>query len=110
MTEKEKNKIRIKIEREWRKKLDTKNINKDDDLMDLGKFYFLNKKFENAKEMFLKALKAIPNDHEAAYNLGLCYEAMNDIENAIIFYKKTLEINKDCKLANDHLQKLVGTD
>lgn len=90
--------------------MDSKNITQDEDLIDLGKFYFINKKFENAKEMFLRALKMIPNNYEASYNLGLCYEAVNDVENAIIFYKKALEIKKDCKLANDHLQKLIGTD
>jgi tetratricopeptide (TPR) repeat protein len=84
--------------------------NNDKDLIEMGKFYFINKKFENAKEMFFKVLNKDPFNYEVIYNIGLCFEAINDTENAIFYYKKTLEINKDYKLAVEHLEKLTGTE
>ena len=86
------------------------NNRDEQDLLELGKFYFLNKKFEKAIEVFKKALKEDTINAEITYNLALAYEAVNDLDNAHIFYKKTIALNPEHKLAGEHLRKLVGGD
>ncbi len=86
----------------------SKKFGKDEDLLELGKFYFINKKFNDAIEILKKAFDLNSADDEIAYNLGLCYEAINDTDKAKFYYKKTLYLNKEHKLASEHLHKIVG--
>ncbi|MDI6640735.1 MAG: tetratricopeptide repeat protein [Elusimicrobiota bacterium] len=78
------------------------------DLIEAGKFYFVNTKFDKAIEEFKKALKFNPNDPEIYYNLGLAYESKGELDEARKMYEKAVEINPNYSLAKEHLSKLIG--
>ena len=80
------------------------------ELLELGQFYFLNNKFQKAIEIFGQLLKEEKTNYDAMYNLGLSYEALNDFDNAKIFYKQALGIKADHVRAKEHLQKLIGKE
>ena len=86
-----------------------KNQSEDEkEILELAKFYFLNRKFEKAVECFKKVLKLNPGNADAYYNLGLIYENQNDPDAAKKMYEKALDIDEDNKLAREHLNKLIG--
>jgi Flp pilus assembly protein TadD len=85
-------------------------MNDEKDLLELGKFYFLNNKFQKAIEIFKRLLKEEKTNYDAMYNLGLSYEALNDVDSAKIFYKQALDIKADHKRAKEHLQRLIGKE
>lgn len=87
---------------------EVKNVKEDK--MELGKFYFINKKFELAKSFFLEILEKDETNYDAIYNLALCYEALNDLDNATLYYKRVLSIKEDHKLAKEHLSKIIKLD
>ncbi len=82
---------------------------REQDLIEMGKFYFVSEKYDEAIDEFQKALKLNPKNAEIYYNLGIVYETKNINQEAKEMYAKTLEINKDHKLAQEHLDRLVGT-
>ena len=82
---------------------------KEQDLIEMGKFYFLSQKYDEAIEEFQKTVKLNPKNPEIYYNLGVVYEAKNMKQEAKEMYFKTLEIKKNHKLAQEQLDKLVGT-
>jgi len=77
-------------------------------LIELGKFYFLNEKYDEAISKFKEAVKIDENNAEIYYNLGIVYESKNLPEEASQMYTKTLELNPGHKLASKHLEKIVG--
>jgi len=77
-------------------------------LIELGKFYFLNEKYDEAISKFKEAVKIDENNAEIYYNLGIVYESKNLPEEASQMYTKTLELNPAHKLASKHLEKIVG--
>ncbi len=77
-------------------------------LIELGKFYFLNEKYNDAITKFDQALKLNDKNPEIYYNLGVIYESKNDIEKAKKMYQKALELNPHYVLARQHLEKLIG--
>jgi len=80
----------------------------EESLIELGKFYFINGKYDKAIEEFKKAIELNPRNSETYYNLGLVYEAKNNIEEARKMYEKSVEIDPNNKLAKEHLEKIVG--
>jgi len=52
------------------------------DLIELGKFYFLNGKLNQAQIEFERAAQINASSSEAYYNLGLVYESKNDRQSA----------------------------
>ncbi len=80
----------------------------EESLIELGKFYFINGKYDQAIEEFKKALKINPGSSEIYYNLGLVYEGKNNLEEARKMYEKASEIDPNNKLAMEHLKKIVG--
>lgn len=81
---------------------------KGEDLLEAGKFSFLNENYEEAIKYFQKILKQNSQNAEVYYNLGIVYEAKNMLKEAKEMFNKTLEINSVHKLAEEHLAKLVG--
>ncbi len=79
------------------------------DLIEMGKFYFLNQKYDQAIKEFKRSLKLNPESSDCYYNLGLAYEAKNMFQEAKNMYTKAVDINGGCKLAREHLDKLVGS-
>lgn len=87
-----------------------KEENKEEDKIELAKFYFINKKFELACEMFLDIFEKDQTNYDVVYNIGLCFEALNETEKAVSYYKRVLSIKNDHKLATEHISKLVRID
>lgn len=80
----------------------------EEDLLELGKFYFLNQKYDKAIAEFQKALEINDQNAETCYNLGLAYETKGQFDRARELYEKALSINPNHKLAQEHLNKLLG--
>jgi tetratricopeptide (TPR) repeat protein len=83
---------------------------KEEELLELAKFYFLNSKFDEAKKVFDKVLEINSLNSQACCNLGLIYEYKKDYEQAKQMYKKTLDIDETNKVAKEHLDKITGLD
>ncbi|MDR2351465.1 MAG: tetratricopeptide repeat protein [Endomicrobium sp.] len=78
--------------------------------IELGKFYFLNNKFNEAVAEFKKVLEVNPSNAEAYYNIGLIKEVSNLLNEAKDMYSKALAIRPDYKIARDRLNKLIGIE
>ena len=79
-----------------------------EELVDLAKFYFLNKNFEEAIQKYAEALKLAPKDARIYYNLGIVYEAMNIVDKAKENFRLALELDETLVAAKEHLHRLVG--
>ena len=66
----------------------------DDIYYSLGIAYKATKQYEKAIEAYKNALKIKPNKYNAIYNLSVVYRDSGDINNAIIYGEKCLELNK----------------
>ena len=86
-----------------------KDKKKVEELIEQGKFYFLNKQYDEAILEFQKALKLDPRNARILYNLGVIYESKEDIEIAKTLYLKAFELDPKLNEAQKHLDKLVGT-
>jgi len=86
------------------------NGNKElaEDLLELGKFYFLNEKYDEAIKVLQKAQKFSTSSADIYYHLGLVYEAKNVLHEAKVMYLRATEIDPRFTLAQEHLDKLVG--
>ena len=91
------------------KKVTLKDFSKEEiDLVEMGKFYFISGKYDEAIEEFEKVIKINPKNADAYFNVGMVKEAKNDFSGAKKMYEKTLEITPDHKTAKKHMDKLVG--
>lgn len=72
----------------------------------LGKFYFLNKKYNEAIETYFELLKFSEDNIYAFYNLAVAYEAIKNYDEARKHYRKVLELDKDNKEAQDSLNRI----
>ena len=79
-----------------------------EELAELAKFYFLNKKFEKSVEKYKEAIKLNPDDPHLHYNLGIVYESMNILDLAKKSFRKALNLDENFTSAKEHLEKLVG--
>ncbi len=77
-------------------------------LIELGKFYYVNKKYGEAREQFEKALSIDPENEEILQNIALLHEINNEIEDAKDVYHNILKINPDNSAAREKLNKLSG--
>jgi tetratricopeptide (TPR) repeat protein len=83
-------------------------MKKVDELVELGKFYFLNTKYDEAIEKYEEALELEPKDARIYYNLAIVYETMNMIDKAKHYFRLALELDECFTAAKEHLDKLVG--
>ncbi len=83
-------------------------MKKVEELVDLAKFYFLNKNYEEAIKKYEEAIEIEPKDARIYHNLAIVYETMNMIEKAKHNFRLALELDKNLTAANEHLNKLVG--
>lgn len=89
---------------------DGKNEKDKDTYKELGKFYFLNGKYDEALQEFQKAMDIDDQDSELYYNIGLIYESRNKRDEAQDSYEQALEISPKHALARKHLNHLIGID
>jgi len=90
--------------------MNAEDVKKMNDHIEMGKFYFLNSRFDKAVEEFEKALEINPANAEAYYNIGLIKESANDPAQAKEMYSKALSIDADYKIAREKLNKLMGIE
>ncbi|KPJ50309.1 hypothetical protein AMJ40_03260 [candidate division TA06 bacterium DG_26] len=83
-------------------------MNEVEELVELAKFYFLNKNFEEAIKKYEEALKLSPKDGRIYYNLGIVYESMNIVDKAKQNFRLALELDDTLTGAQEHLDKLIG--
>lgn len=83
-------------------------MKKVEELVELAKFYFLNKNFEEAIKKYEEALKLDPKDARIYYNLGIVYETMNMIDKAKQNFRLALQLDENLSAAKEHLDKLIG--
>jgi Flp pilus assembly protein TadD len=76
-------------------------------LIELGKFYIISQKFEEALKVLKKAQRIKKNEPNLYYNLGIAYEALNENDKAINAFRSTLELAPDFKSAQEHLEQLI---
>ncbi len=79
-----------------------------ENLIELGKFYYINKKFDEAMEQFVKALDLDPDNEQVLMSIGLIHEVHNEPEKAKEVYQKILKKNPENSAARDKLNKLSG--
>ncbi len=77
-------------------------------LIELGKFYFVNKKYNEALEQFEKALSIESENEEILLNIALIHEVNNETEKAKEIYQTILKINSENAPAREKLNKLSG--
>ncbi len=72
----------------------------------------LTKELEYAQsiEQFSIILETNPNDADTTYNLALAYDLVGDIERAIKYYRKALEVDSNHKEAINNLNLLIGEE
>jgi tetratricopeptide (TPR) repeat protein len=88
---------------------DIKNmISNEVEYIELGKFYFLNSKYDEAISEFKKVLEINPGNAEAYYNIGLIKESSNQMNEAREMYSKALAVNPNYKIVRVRLNKLIG--
>jgi tetratricopeptide (TPR) repeat protein len=78
-----------------------------ENLQEVGKFYFLSNKYREAIKEFEKVTKLDPSNADAYYNLGLCYESLNELSLAREMYERVLSIDPNYKLAKEHLERIL---
>jgi tetratricopeptide (TPR) repeat protein len=86
------------------------SVKEETNHMEMGKFYFLNNKYDEAVSEFKKVLEINPLNAEAYYNIGLIHESSNKPDEAKEMYFKALSINQDYKIAREKLNKLIGLE
>ncbi len=82
----------------------------EEKMLEVAKFYFVNCKFEEARQEFEKVLIKNPSNSEAYCSLGLIYENKKDYKKAKEMYSKTLELDKENKVAVEHISKITGME
>lgn len=78
------------------------------DLIELSDFYILSQRYDEAIKVLKKAEKISKLDPKLYYNLGIVYEALNEIADARDAFRLALNLNPDFKSAQEHLDKLIG--
>jgi len=79
-----------------------------EDLLELGEFYIISQKYEEAIKIFRKAEKVRNLDPKLYYDLGVAYEALNERDKAKTSFRQALSLDSNYKAAQEHLAKLVG--
>ena len=78
-----------------------------DDLIELGGFYILSQRYDEAIKVLRKAEKIQKTDARLYYNLGIAYEALNETGEARDAFRLVLKLTPDNKSAQEHLDKLI---
>jgi tetratricopeptide (TPR) repeat protein len=77
-------------------------------ILDIAKFYYLNKKYKEALEQFETCLSMDPDNEEILLSIGLIHEVNNEIEKAKDVYQSILKKNPENKPAREKINKLSG--
>lgn len=80
---------------------------KFDDLVELGEFYILSQKFEEAIKVLKKAEKINKLSPKLYYNLGIVYETLNEKDKAVVAFRQAVSLDPNLKSAQEHLERLI---
>ena len=78
-----------------------------DTIIEVGKFYFLNQKFDEAIAEYKKAIALDSKCIDAYYNLGITLEALSDDDGARDAFAEVIELEPGNKGAQEHYDRLV---
>ena len=78
-----------------------------DDLLELGNFYILSQRFEEALKVLKRAEKIDKMNPVLYFNMGMAYEALNERDKARNSFRLVLKLNPGDEVAQDHLTKLI---
>lgn len=78
------------------------------DLIELSDFYILSQSYDEALKVLRKARKIEKTDPRLYYNLGIAYEALNEIGEARNAFRLVLKLDPANRSAQEHLDKLIG--
>ncbi len=77
------------------------------DLIEIGEFYILSQKFDEALKALKKAERMKKNEARLYFDMGMAYEGLNDYEQAREAYRAALTIDDEHKEAREHLDRLI---
>lgn len=77
------------------------------DLVELAGFYILSQRYDEAIKVLRRAEKMRKTDARLYYNLGIAYEALNEMNEAREAFRFVLKLDPDHKSAQEHLDKLI---
>jgi Flp pilus assembly protein TadD len=77
------------------------------DLIELSDFYILSQQYDEAIRILRKAEKVCKTDPKLYYNLGIAYEALNEVTDARDSFRLALKLNPEFKSAREHLDRLI---
>jgi tetratricopeptide (TPR) repeat protein len=72
--------------------------------------FFFKQDYQNAIKEYSLELQSKPNDARIYFNLGVCYEKLNELENAITSYKTAIEKDPNMKEAQEAINRLQNSD
>ncbi|MDD4155736.1 MAG: tetratricopeptide repeat protein, partial [Candidatus Cloacimonetes bacterium] len=75
----------------------------ENELLQQGIFHYQNNEFENALDSFLQAKEHGLNNPDLLYNIGNTYFRLDNIPQAIIYYKRALLLDSSYKPAKENL-------
>ena len=67
------------------------------------------KKYDQAIPFLKEAIRLNPDSHEPYYNIGICFEKLGDIGNAIQSYERALVLQNRSSKINYSLARLLNT-
>ena len=77
------------------------------DLLELSDFYILSQQYDEAIKILRKAEKISKTDPKLYYNLGIAYEALNEVSEARDSFRLALKLDPELKSAQEHLDRLI---
>lgn len=83
------------------------NLMKSQELKELAFTYELSNKFDESINLYKQAFDLNSKDYIVAYKLATLFENKLDYKNALIYYKKTLEINPDFQDAKNKIDWII---
>ena len=76
-------------------------------LVELSDFYILSQRYDEAIKVLKRAEKINRTNPRLYYNLGIAYEALNEVNEARESFRLALKLNPDLTSAQEHLDKLI---
>ena len=73
----------------------------------LANIYMDNENFTAAIAGYKKVLEINPTDFGACHNMGICWEQVGNVDNAIDCFQQAVDINPEFVLANQKLRKAI---
>ena len=73
----------------------------------LANEYYINRKYEKAKNLFLQVLKTYPRHPQANNNLGLTYKKLNEQKKALKCFKTAVDFDENYIIGLNNLAKTL---